>query len=71
MLHDLPAQQAEYWHLDQEIEQTRRLLKVWQTQAQLHVGTPFGEIIGSTADGYVVQLDDLHRERERASAQAS
>lgn len=66
MLHDIPAQQAEYWHLDQEIEQVQRLLKVWQTQAQLHVGTPFGEIIESIAHAYVAQLDDLHRARECA-----
>jgi hypothetical protein len=67
MLHDIPAQEAEYWHLDQEIEQIRRLLKVWESQAQLHFGTPFGEIIESIAHGYVVQLDDLHRARECAA----
>lgn len=66
MLHEIPAHQAEYWHLDQEIEQIGRLLKVWETQAQLHVGTPFGEIIESIAHGYVVQLDDLYRARECA-----
>ena len=66
MLQEIAAQQAEYWHLEQEIEQIQRLLKVWETQAQLHVGTPFGEIIESIAHGYVVQLDDLHRARECA-----
>jgi hypothetical protein len=54
---------AEAWQLDQEIEQTARLLQVWETQAQMHRDTAFGEIIDTIASGYAIQLQHLRQAR--------
>jgi hypothetical protein len=51
------------WQLDQEIEQTVRLLQVWETQAQLHRDTAFGEIVNTVASGYAIQLQHLRQAR--------
>jgi hypothetical protein len=57
---------AEVWQIDQEIEQTARLLQVWETQAQLHRDTAFGEIINTVASGYAIQLQHLRQARASA-----
>ena len=56
---------AECWQLDLEIEQTQRLLKVWQAHALFHGGNALGEAIESIASGYERQLDNLKLARKQ------
>lgn len=64
MLHKSAAdEQAEIWQIDVEIEDAMRLLRIWETHAQIHSGTAFGELISDVASGYADRVQSLRRAR--------
>lgn len=56
---DDATEHGDPWGLDEEIEQTEYMAKLWQRQAQAAQGTSSFELIRSVAAGYQLQLNAL------------
>ena len=65
MLDDAIAYEAaERRKLDREIDETRRLVDVLETHAQMHRGTAFGNAIEGLASDYARRLENLDQRRK-------
>lgn len=56
---DLRVEEKDPWELDEAIEQTEYMARVWERQAEGAEGTPSAELIKSVARGYALQLAAL------------
>ncbi|HWI89063.1 MAG TPA: hypothetical protein VNS11_07495 [Sphingomicrobium sp.] len=68
---DVRIDQDASWGLDEEIEQTEHMARIWERQAELAQGTPSAEVIKSVALGYRLQLTALLESRARGVANSS
>jgi hypothetical protein len=58
------GQASEPWGLDDELQWTERLTEMWESHADMHQGTAYGEAITKVARGYRLQLEALCAARE-------
>ena len=56
---DVCAGSDELWDIEQQIEQTQHMARIWQCHADKARGTESGDLIRSVAEGYRLQLEAL------------